>query len=109
MDNDLLDIIKLRRYGSGNWKLIDARLYFVSIFIGIADQAGSGTLSICSLNCSIAVETFSTVITLVFPCLVLLHAMGYIALRELDGQEDAADYRWGHSPDTGGYQWQDHL
>ena len=35
MDNDLLDITKLRRWRIWKLKLIDARLYFVSIFVGL--------------------------------------------------------------------------
>ena len=35
MDNDLLDITKLRRWRIWRLKLIDARLYFVSIFVGL--------------------------------------------------------------------------
>ena len=35
MDNDLLDITKLRRWRIWKLKLTDARLYFVSIFVGL--------------------------------------------------------------------------
>lgn len=110
MDNDLLDITKLRRWRIWKLKLIDARLYFVSIFVGLLTGLVAVPYHYLLQQLFNSRKLFfRRSLPLVFPCLVLLHAMGYIALRELDGQEDAADYRWGHSPDTGGYQWQDHL
>ena len=52
MDNDLLDITKLRRWRIWKLKLIDARLYFVSIFVGLlTGLVAVPTLGI-SMSCS---------------------------------------------------------
>ena len=110
MDNDLLDITKLRRWRIWKLKLIDARLYFVSIFVGLLTGLVAVPYHYLLQQLFNSRKLFfDGHYPWYFHVLFFFTLWGYIALCELDGQEDAADYRWGHSPDTGGYQWQDHL
>ena len=62
MDNDLLDITKLRRWRIWKLKLIDARLYFVSIFVGLL--TGLVAVPYHYLLQQLFGNFFSTVITL---------------------------------------------
>lgn len=64
MDNDLLDITKLRRWRIWKLKLIDARLYFVSIFVGLLTGLVAVPYHYLLQQLFNSRKLFSTVITL---------------------------------------------
>ena len=94
----------LRKWRIWRLKLIDARLYFVSIFVGLLTGLIAVPIIICYGNSLISEKPSSLPIirgTIMLSCSFLCGP----SLSGLpDGKEDAFDSRRRYSPDKGGYQ-----
>ena len=96
----------------GRWrifklKLIDARLYFVSIFVGLL----TGLVAVpyhylLQFFFNLRHDFFDSRPKWYWYIPLFLFDVGNTCIRILVGKENAAYYRWGYSANTWSYQWQ---